>query len=346
MKTIVLTGGGTAGHCTPHFALTEELKKHFDNIYYIGSVDGIEKRLVKEKNLPYYEIPTVKLKRSLSLSNLKIPFLLIKSVNSAKKILKELKPSVVFSKGGFVGLPVTIASKLLKIPVIIHESDLTLGLANKIASRFSALTLTTFEDTAKSVSNGVAVGPPIRKELFLGSREQSLKKYGFSADKPTLLITGGSMGAKAINEITVKNARELTKKYNVLHIVGKGNLTSTFIKGYYQTEFTDMKDAYAIADISISRAGSNTLFELLSLKIPTLLIPLPKQESRGDQIENAEFFYKKGLVNYLPQENLTDKTFIFEIDKLIKDKNLILSKLKNANINAGTDKIIEILSKY
>lgn len=346
MKTIVLTGGGTAGHCTPHFALIERLKKHFDKIYYMGSVDGIEKRLVTEKGIPYYEIPTVKLKRSLTISNLKIPFLLIKSVNSAKKILKEIKPDVVFSKGGFVGLPVAIASKKLKIPVVIHESDLTLGLANKIASRFSDITLTTFENTAKLIPNGLAVGSPIREELFLGSREKALKKYGFSFEKPTLLITGGSSGAKAINELTVKNANTLTKKYNVLHIVGKGNLTNTFIKGYYQTEFTDMKDAYAVADICVSRAGSNTLFELLSLKIPTLLIPLPKTQSRGDQIENAEYFYKKGLVNFILQEKLTDNSFIYEIDKLYNEKSLILSKLKNSSVKAGNDKIIEILSKY
>ncbi len=346
MKTIVLTGGGTAGHCTPHFALLEGLEKHFDKIYYIGSESGIEKNLVAEKGIPYYEIPTVKLKRSLSFSNLKIPFVLANSVSSAKKILKELKPSVVFSKGGFVGLPVTIASKKLNIPVIIHESDLTLGLANKIATRFSSATLTTFEGTAKSIKNGRCVGSPIRKELFLGNPEKALKKYGFSKEKPTLLITGGSTGAKYINDLTVKIAPELVKKFNVLHIVGKGNLTNLCIKGYYQTEFTDMKEAYAVTDICVSRAGSNTLFELLALKIPTLLIPLPKAQSRGDQIENAKHFYKKGLVNYIPQEKLSAKVFTQEIDKLYKERGLLLSKLKNSNITAGNDKIIDILTKY
>ena len=346
MKTIILTGGGTAGHCTPHFALIEGLKKHFDKIYYIGSEQGIEKRLVTEKGIPYFEIPTVKLKRSLSVCNLKIPFLLAKSVRSAKKILKELNPSVVFSKGGFVGLPVTIASKKLNIPVIIHESDLTLGLANKIATRFSNATLTTFEYTAKSIKNGLCVGSPIREELFLGNRAKSLKKYGLSSDKPTLLITGGSMGAKYINDLTVNTVQQLVKKYNVLHLVGKGNLTNTFINGYFQTEFTDMKDAYAVADICVSRAGSNTLFELLALKIPTLLIPLPKLESRGDQIQNAEHFYKKGLVNYIPQEKLSAKTYVHEIDKLYKERGLLLSKLKNSSITSGNDKIIDILCKY
>ena len=346
MKTIVLTGGGTAGHCTPHFALIQKLKHHFDKIYYIGSINGIEKRLVLEKGIPYYEIETVKLKRSLSLSNLKIPFILHSSVNSAKKILKELSPSVVFSKGGFVGLPVTIASKKLKIPVVVHESDLTLGLANKIASRFSDLTLTTFPDTAKSIKNGLCVGSPIREELFLGNRENSLKKYGFSSNKPTLLITGGSTGAKTINELVVSCISELIKKFNVLHIVGSGNLTNTFISGYHQSEFTDMIIAYAVADLCVSRAGSNTLFELIALKIPTLLIPLPKGASRGDQIENAEHFYKKGLVNYILQEKLTPKTFLYEIEKLYKDSASLKAKLKSVNLAPANNKIIEILTKY
>ena len=346
MKTIVLTGGGTAGHCTPHFALIEKLKTHFDKIYYIGSIEGIEKRLVAEIGIPYYEIPTVKLKRSLTPYNLKIPFLLIGSVNSAKKILKELSPCVVFSKGGFVGLPVTIASKKLKIPVVIHESDLTIGLANKIASRFSDLTLTTFQDTANSIKNGLCVGSPIRRELFLGNRENSLKKYGFSSRKPTLLITGGSTGAKTINELVLSCVNELVKKFNVLHIVGKGNLTNTFINGYFQTEFTDMKNAYAVADFCVSRAGSNTIFELIALKIPTLLIPLPKGASRGDQIENAEHFYKKGLVNFILQEKLTAKTFLYEIEKLYKDSASLKAKLKSANVTPGNNKIIDILTKY
>lgn len=346
MKTIVLTGGGTAGHCTPHFALLKNLKKHFDEIYYIGSINGIEKRLVQEKNIPYYEIPTVKLKRSFSISNLKIPFSLINSVSSAKRVLKELNPTVVFSKGGFVGLPVTIACNKLNIPVIIHESDLSLGLANKIASRFAKLTLTTFESTAKTIKNGLYVGSPIREELYQGDRNKSLKKYGFSSKKPTLLITGGSSGAKAINQMVIDSVDELTKKYNVLHIVGKGNLSNVFTKGYYQTEFTDMKDAYSVADICVSRAGSNTIFELATLKIPTLLIPLPKLESRGDQIENAKYFAQKGLCRYILQEDLTKGDFKLQVDALYQNKEDLKQNLIKANITPANDKITKILTKY
>ena len=346
MKTIILTGGGTAGHCTPHFALVNLLKNHFDKIFYIGSETGIEKSIVEKTDIKYYSIPTVKLKRSFDLQNAKIPFLLIKSVNKAKKLLKELKPDVVFSKGGFVGLPVTIASKKLGIPVIIHESDLSVGLANKIASKFSKLTLTSFEDTANKLKNGLFVGSPIRDELFKGDREKSLKLYNLSPTKPTLLITGGSSGAKALNEIVTENVDYLLEKFNVLHLVGKGNLSNVFRKNYCQVEFTDMKNAYAVADVCLSRAGSNTFFELIALKIPTLAVPLPKLESRGDQIENAEYFYKKGLIRYIPQENLTNKTFRHEINKLYLERPLIYKNLKTQNLSSANEKICEILCKY
>ncbi|MBO7214609.1 MAG: UDP-N-acetylglucosamine--N-acetylmuramyl-(pentapeptide) pyrophosphoryl-undecaprenol N-acetylglucosamine transferase, partial [Clostridia bacterium] len=221
MKTIVLTGGGTAGHCTPHFALLDKLEKHFDKIYYIGSKNGIEKRLVEEKNIPYYEISTTKLKRKITAQNLKIPFEFIKSVNDAKKILEKLKPNVVFSKGGFVGLPVTIAANQLKIPVVIHESDKSMGLANKIASRFAKRIITTFPIPIK---NSECYGAIVREELASVKRETALSYYGIKNDKPTLLITGGSSGAKKINETVVNNLDKLLKKFNILHLVGKNNL--------------------------------------------------------------------------------------------------------------------------
>ena len=346
MKTIVLTGGGTAGHCTPHFALLDRLNNHFDKVYYIGSEFGIEKKLVLDKGLSYFEIPTTKLKRSFSLDNLKIPFTLIKSINEAKKILEKLNPNVVFSKGGFVGLPVTIASKKLKIPVIVHESDYSLGLANKIASKFSDKTLTSFEDTAKNVKNGVYVGAPIREELFKLDREKAIKFYGFSKHKPTLLVTGGSLGAKAINQAVLKSLDNLLEKFNVLHIVGKNNLTPTFFKGYFQVEFTNMELAYACADVCLSRAGSNTLFELLALKIPTLVVPLPKAESRGDQIENTNYFYKKGVIKHLEQEELNNVNLTNELYNLYENRKAIINKLSTLNLSNGNKNICDILTKY
>ena len=344
MKTIVLTGGGTAGHCTPHFAILERLKKNFDEVYYIGSHNGIEKGLVEEKNIPYFSITTTKLKRKLTLSNLKIPFEFAKSVNEAKRILEKLKPSVIFSKGGFVGLPVAVAGNKLGIPVIIHESDKTLGLAHKIASRFAKRTLTTFIETSKTVKNGVFVGAIIREELKNGDRTSALKEYGFKGEKPILLVTGGSSGAKKINEAVIKNLDGLLSRFDVLHLVGKNNLSFIKKEGYKEVEFTDMKKAYAVCSLCVSRAGSNTVFELLSLNIPTLLIPLPKAESRGDQLQNAEYFYNKGLVLRLFQEDI-ESDFMPSVLNLYNSRQNLKNAILKEKIPVANEKITQMLTR-
>ena len=346
MKTIVLTGGGTAGHCTPNLALIEQLYKHFDKIYYIGSQGGIEENLVKEKNIPYFSIPCVKLVRNNVTKNLSLPFKFISSIKSAKKILKDLKPNVVFSKGGYVGLPVTISASQLNIPVIVHESDLTLGLSNKIASKFALKTLTSFESTANAVKNGLYVGSPIKKQLFEVSKSTALRHFNFKTDKPVLLITGGSLGAKKINETAIKILPKLLKDFYVLHLVGKGNLSSFSHPDYRQIEFYDMKYCYNACDFAISRAGANTAFELIALNIPTLFIPLPKGNSRGDQVDNAKYFASKNLALLLEQENLNETTLLTEIRNLVRNKTLLvdnMSRLPNVNAN---EKIVEILNKY
>ncbi len=343
MKSIVLTGGGTIGHVAPHFAVIPHLKH--DKIYYIGS-SGIEKDFVKSKNIEYYEINPIKLIRSFTFKNLEIPFRFIKSVKESEKILKKLNPSVVFSKGGFVGLPVTIASNRLNIPVIVHESDLSIGLSNKIASKFSDLTLTTFSKTALSVKNGKYVGAIIREELTKGKRENAYKHYGIKPKKPVLLITGGSSGAKAINETVIKCLKPLTENFFVFHIVGKGNLNKIKIPNYYETEFTDMALAYSISDIAISRAGSNTAFELLHLNIPTLFIPLPKGNSRGDQIENAEYFKSLKVCDILYQEDLTPTILKNRIFRLYENKDKYLNNLKNINLKIANEEIAKILNNY
>ncbi len=345
MKTIVLTGGGTAGHCTPNFALLDLLYKHFDKIYYIGSQGGIEEKLVKEKGLPYYPIPCVKLVRNSLTKNLSLPFKFISSINATKRILKELNPSVVFSKGGYVGLPVTISASKLNIPVIVHESDLTLGLANKIASKFAKYTLTSFESTAKTVKNGLYVGSPIRKELFSVSKRNALEHFNFKSDKPVLLITGGSLGAKKINETVIKILNKLLDRFYVLHLVGKGNLTNFSHKDYRQIEFCDMKYCYNACDYAISRAGANTAFELLAFKIPTLFIPLPKGNSRGDQVDNAKYFENKGVSLTLLQENLNEDSLLQGIDELIKKRDYLIFNInKLAHLDASS-KICDIINK-
>lgn len=343
MKSIVLTGGGTIGHTAPHFAIIPHLK--FDKIYYIGS-SGIEKDYVKSHNIPYYEINPTKFNRSFTFKNLEIPFKFIKSVKESEKILKELNPSVVFSKGGFVGLPVTIASKRLKIPVIIHESDLSIGLANKIASKFSDFTLTTFDKTAKTIKNGKYVGAIIRKELTNKTKNSAYNYYGIKPKKPVLLIIGGSSGAKIINETVLKCLNYLTERFFVFHVVGKGNLSGVKAPNYFETEFTDLSYIYAISDIAVSRAGSNTAFELAHLKIPTLFIPLSKGSSRGDQIENANYFKSLKICDVLYQEDLTPTILKNRIIKLNQNKERYLKYLNELNLKIANSEIANILNNY
>ncbi|MBO5713501.1 MAG: UDP-N-acetylglucosamine--N-acetylmuramyl-(pentapeptide) pyrophosphoryl-undecaprenol N-acetylglucosamine transferase [Clostridia bacterium] len=346
MKKIVLTGGGTAGHVTPNLAILPYLKKHFNEIYYIGSTNGIEEKLVKDKKVTFYGINPTKLIRGFNLKNLLIFYKLLKSVNDAKKILSDIKPNVVFSKGGFVGLPVTIAAKKLKIPVVIHESDLTLGLANKISTNYADKLLTTFLETAKGRKNAEFVGAIVRDELFTVTKLEGLRYYGFSGKKPIILVTGGSQGARAINNAIISILPNLLKDYNVLHLVGKNNLTNVEFEGYKQVEFTDMKYAYACCDYAVSRAGSNTAFELITLNIPTLFIPLPKGNSRGDQVDNAKFFTKKGLCYTLFEQDITPKNLQNAILNLVLNEKEIKQNIINLKYPVANSKIIKILNKY
>ena len=347
MATIVLTGGGTAGHVTPHLALLPYLKKDFDKIYYIGSFSGMEKNIIAKTGIRYYSVPCVKLIRKFTFKNFAIPFTLIKGVSEAGEILDELKPDVIFSKGGYVALPVVLAAKKRRIPVICHESDYSVGLANRISARHCEKVLTSFPSAAQSLKNGVCVGAPLKNSLFTASKAESLKIFGLSNKKPVILITGGSLGAKAINDCVRGALDELLKKYQVLHICGKGNLSGIKKSGYREIEFTDkMENAFACADICVSRAGANTVFEMASLKKPMLLIPLPKGVSRGDQILNAEYFESKGLAKILQQENLTPKTLTRAIDGVYSDCAKFAENFKAHPIKNATADIAAILARY
>ncbi len=343
MKTIVLTGGGTAGHVVPNMALIPELSKYFEKICYIGS-NGIEKQIVKNQHIPFYEISAVKLIRNFSPKNLLLPFKLIKSIKEAKKVLIEINPDAVFSKGGFVALPVVIAAKKLKIPVISHESDLTFGLANKIILHYADLVCTSFQKTAFNKKKCVFTGSPIRKEITEGKAEIARKICGFKNKKLTLLFFGGSLGAQAINHVVFLSLDKLLKNYNVIHIVGKGNSVEIKKKDYYQMEYTNqIEHFYALSDIIISRAGANSIFELLAIKKPMILIPLPKKQSRGDQIENATYFASKGYSKVIHQEN-------FNTDNLLATlKNFNIVQIK-ANLNScltsnANQKIVGLILK-
>lgn len=340
MKKIVLTGGGTGGHVMPNIALLPLLEKHFDEIHYIGSKEGIEKEiLAKYPQIKYHGITTVKLKRSLSLSNLAIPFKLLAGICQAKKLIKNIKPDIIFSKGGFVAVPVVLGHS--KVPVVAHESDMTLGLANKLILKRCKVMCCSFEKTAKYIGQkAVYTGSPIREDLL-----KPTSKIQFCNNKPALLVTGGSLGATSLNNSIWKNFNNLIEKYNIIHLVGKGKLNKDVShKDYLQLEQTsEMGKMYNSCDYVISRAGSNTVFEIMALNKPALLIPLPKTESRGDQLDNAKELQNKGLCDILYQENISNLPIALE--QLKKDKEKILSNLKKQNLSHGNQNIVDIILK-
>ncbi|MGN0272184.1 MAG: undecaprenyldiphospho-muramoylpentapeptide beta-N-acetylglucosaminyltransferase, partial [Lachnospiraceae bacterium] len=281
MKKIVLTGGGTAGHVTPNIALLPKLKEAGYEIYYIGSYEGIERKLIESYEIPYYGISSGKLRRYFDWKNFSDPFKVLKGYGQAISILKKLKPDVVFSKGGFVSVPVVMAAKHCKIPAIIHESDMTPGLANKLAIPSATKVCCNFPETLQYLPEGKAVltGSPIRSELLKGDKVHALNFIGnFTAEKPTLMVIGGSIGSVVINDTVRKALPELLKEYQVVHLCGKGNLAPELdgTQGYVQYEYIkeELNDLFALADIVISRAGANAICELLALHKPNILIPL------------------------------------------------------------------------
>ena len=345
MKTILFTGGGTAGHVIPNIALFEEAKKHFNKIAYIGT-NRIEKDLIKNcSGVEFYEIEAVKLKRSLSINNLLIPAKLLKSIRKAKKILKKVKPNVVFSKGGYVSLPTVIAAKCLHIPVVSHESDLSMGLANKIIYKFSNVMITSFEKTAVSKSKCIFLGSPVRNQIFHGDKNKL--KFKFNNDKKTILFFGGSLGSSAINNAVRNSLNSLTKEYNIIHITGKGKNQKIENESYYSVEFVNnIEDYFDAADAVVCRGGANTLFELLALSKPMLIIPLPKSESRGDQIENAKYFKSKNFAEVLFQENLNSKNLQKAIKNLFSNSKSYMQSIKHQNFGNTNEKIMNLICQY
>ena len=310
MKKIILTGGGSAGHVTPNLALVPELQRRGYEIVYIGSRDGIEKGIVEGEGLPYYAIATGKLRRYFSLKNFTDPFRVIKGIGDAKKVLKKEQPALVFAKGGFVSLPVVKAARKLGIPCIIHESDMTPGLANRLCFKDATRILCNFPETLENLPAGTSFvsGCPIRESLKSGSREAALAFTGLKGEKPVMLQIGGSLGSVAINTMIREKLPELLEHFDIVHLTGKGNLDENLQReGYVQYEYVsaEMKDLLALADVVVSRAGANALCELLYLHKPNLLIPLPLSASRGDQILNARSFEKQGFSVVLDQDNMT-----------------------------------------
>ena len=318
MKRIVLTGGGTAGHVTPNMALVPKLIDEGYNIYYIGSYEGMEKKLIEDIGIKYFGISSGKLRRYFDIKNFSDPFRVIKGFFEAKKILKKLRPDVVFSKGGFVTVPVVFAAKQLHIPVIIHESDMTPGLANKLSIPSASKVCCNFPETVKLLPEGKAVltGSPIREELFTGKREEGLRLCGFNEDKPVLLVIGGSLGSVAINN-------------------------------YKQFEYVkdELKHYFACANVVVSRAGANAICELLALRKPNILIPLGLEASRGDQILNAESFEKQGYSYVLQEKDVTSETLLNAVNSVYEDRDKYVEAMNTSELANPIETIVNLANQ-
>lgn len=349
MKKIVLTGGGTAGHVTPNIALMPRLKELGYEIHYIGSYDGIEKKLIEEMGIPYYGISSGKLRRYFDWQNFTDPFRVLKGFVEAKKLLKKLKPDVVFSKGGFVTVPVVQAAKQCRIPTIIHESDMTPGLANKLAIPAATKVCCNFPETVKYLPEGKAVlsGSPIRQELLSGNKQAALNFCGFTSDKPVLMIIGGSLGSVAVNTAIRNILPELLKTFQVVHLCGQGNLDETLVgtEGYIQFEYIkkELADLFAMADIVVSRAGANAICELLALRKPNLLIPLTAAASRGDQILNAASFKQQGFSLVLQEEEITNELLLSTIQELYSNRSSFVEAMSKSGQSDAIAVITELI---
>ena len=346
MKHIILTGGGTAGHVTPNIALIPALQEKGYKISYIGSYNGIEKQLIEELGIPYYGIASGKLRRYFDLKNFSDPFRVIKGYFQAKSLMKKLKPDVVFSKGGFVSVPVVIAAGRKHIPVICHESDLTPGLANKLTMPSAAKVCCNFPETLQYLppKKAVLTGCPIRKELSEGSREAALKLTGFSADRPVLMVMGGSLGATAVNKAVRDALPELLKDWQIIHLCGKGKLDESLkgTPGYLQFEYVqkELPDLFALCDLVISRAGANAI-----LKKPTLLIPLSAKASRGDQILNARSFERQGFSMVLEEEELTTESLLHAVSELNAHRADYIHAMEASPQSDAIGKILQLLEE-
>lgn len=349
MKRIILTGGGTAGHVTPNIALLPRLKELGYDIHYIGSYTGIEKELIEQFGIPYHGISSGKLRRYFSLQNFTDPFRVLKGFGEANKLIKSLKPDVIFSKGGFVSVPVVMAGKKCHVPTIIHESDMTPGLANKLSIPSATKVCCNFPETLEHLPKEKAVltGSPIRQELLSGSKEAALAFCGLTPDKPVILIVGGSLGSVAVNNAVRAILPELLKEFHVIHLCGKGKTDESLknLKGYVQFEYIkqELKDLFALCDIVISRAGANAICELLALHKPSLLIPLSANASRGDQILNARSFERQGFSLVLEEEELNNQVLLDAIHKLYDKRDAYISAMKQSSQQDSINTIVGLI---
>lgn len=350
MDTVVLTGGGTAGHVTPNLALIPELQKRGIAVEYIGTQKGMERGLIEETGVPYHVISAGKLRRYLDKENLTDMAKIVKGTLEARRILKKVRPGVVFSKGGFVSCPVVWAAKSLKIPVIIHESDMTPGLANRLSQKSAKKIAYTFPETEKYLpaDKRVLTGLPIRTSLLSGSGEEGRKICGFHSEKPVLLVMGGSQGAGVLNDVIRRNLKTLLEKYQICHLCGKGNVKEELQEdGYYQCEYAsdELPHLMQMSDLFLSRAGATAIHEMLFVGRPMVLVPLSKAASRGDQILNADSFQKRGFAEVIPEEELTDERLIKTLDKTFENRLEMEQNIKKAEGVNGLSEVLSLILK-
>lgn len=351
MKRIILTGGGTAGHVTPNIALLPTLRELNYDIHYIGSYNGIERKLIEEMDIPYYGIDSGKLRRYFDPKNFTDPFKVLHGYKQARKLIKQLKPDVIFSKGGFVTVPVVISAHRKHIPVIIHESDMTPGLANKLCIPSADKVCCNFPETMRHLPENKAVltGSPIRQELLSGNKLNALNFCGFTANKPVLMIIGGSQGSAVVNDAMRGILPELLKTFQVIHLCGKGKLDSSLdhLEGYIQFEYVkkELADLFALTDVCVSRAGANAICEILALRKPNLLIPLSANASRGDQILNADSFENQGFSEVLTEDQLAPTILISRIMKLYNNRADYIAAMETSEQSDAISKIISLIEE-
>jgi len=352
-KNIVLTGGGTAGHVTPNMALIPVLQQDGWTVQYIGSVNGVERSMIEKIDIPYYAIQSGKLRRYFSLKNFFDPLHIMMGTIQSFFLLRDLKTDVVFSKGGFVTLPVVVAAYLNRIPVVVHESDMTPGLANRLSFPFAKYICLNFSMKKKHIKSRARVevtGTPIRAELFTGNKNKGLERCGFTAEKPCLLVIGGGQGSSVINQCIRASLDVLCQRYQIIHLCGPGKLDEALFNhpGYYQLDYAneELPDLFAASDLIVSRAGANSLCELLALKKPHILVPLSRKASRGDQIQNARYFEEQGISEVIQEENLTPTTLLQSIDHVEVRRDEMIKKMADLEVASATTRIVTILNQF
>lgn len=350
MPKVLLTGGGTAGHVTPNIALIPYLKERGFEIEYMGSYDGIEKKLIENEGIPYTGIDSGKLRRYASVQNLKDPHHILHGIREARRYMKKNRPDVVFSKGGFVAVPVVLAARRYRIPVVIHESDLSPGLANKICIPRANKICFSFPETEKYLGGkGIHTGLPVRDELLKGDPAKGREVCGFTTEKPVLMVIGGSLGSLNVNNAVRGALKELLEKFQIVHICGAGKMDPSFdgTPGYVQFEYVSdgLNDLMAMSDVFISRAGANVICELAALKKPNVLIPLGTDASRGDQILNAESFEKRGFSHVLLEQDLNTDSLIAAVAEVFENKDKYIDAMEKAGGENAARMVADIIAE-